>query len=180
VPETLTHSTVVPINHNPPKDYITFNNKANIMFRSIILLCCAIAAVQSFSVAPVASRTSTKLHLQQFDDASVVSRRSAMATGLAAAFAVALPVAAFADESADDIVKRIAAKSAVANEAARAKALDEEKKKEEGKDAGKLLVPAFLLGGVGLTLPFFLPNLIRLGKKTSSLGEDDGYGNKKR
>jgi hypothetical protein len=106
--------------------------------------------------------------------------RSAMATGLAAAFAVALPVAAFADESADDIVKRIAAKSAVANEAARAKALDEEKKKEEGKDAGKLLVPAFLLGGVGLTLPFFLPNLIRLGKKTASLGEDDGYGNKKR
>eukprot|EP00545_Synedropsis_sp_CCMP1620_P003951 CAMPEP_0119008886 /NCGR_PEP_ID=MMETSP1176-20130426/4006_1 /TAXON_ID=265551 /ORGANISM="Synedropsis recta cf, Strain CCMP1620" /LENGTH=95 /DNA_ID=CAMNT_0006961297 /DNA_START=90 /DNA_END=374 /DNA_ORIENTATION=- len=91
----------------------------------------------------------------QSEDASV-SRRSAMATAgsFAALAALALPGIALADESSDDLVKRIAAKSAAANQAARDKAALEEQKKEEGKDAGKLLVPGFLLAGVGLTLPF--------------------------
>ena len=149
------------------------------MFRSLLLIC-VLVTVQSFSLAPTSTvRTSTSLFAASQDEP--LSRRSAVA-GLAAmgAAALALPSMAMAEESADDLVKRIAAKSAAANEAARAKALTEEQKKEDGKDAGKLLVPAFLLGGIGLTLPFFLPNLIRLGKKGASLGEDDGYGNKKR
>lgn len=49
------------------------------------------------------------------------------------------------------------------------------KAKEDG-EKGKKLLPLILFGGVGLSVPFFLPNLIRLGKKVSSGGEDDGYG----
>ena len=93
---------------------------------------------------------------------------------------VALPIAAANAESTDDMVKRIAAQSASANAAARVKAEEQEKKDKEAGEQGKILVPAFLLGSVGLSLPFFLPNLIRLGKKTASMGEDDGYGNKKK
>mmetsp|Transcript_11259 Transcript_11259/g.23856 ORF Transcript_11259/g.23856 Transcript_11259/m.23856 type:complete len:99 (-) Transcript_11259:272-568(-) len=49
------------------------------------------------------------------------------------------------------------------------------KQKEDSENAKKL-VPAILIGGTALTVPFFLPNLLRLGKKFASLGEDDGYG----
>jgi len=50
------------------------------------------------------------------------------------------------------------------------------KAKADG-DAGKKLVPLIGFGGIALSVPFFLPNLIRLGKKVGSGGEDDGYGN---
>ena len=52
------------------------------------------------------------------------------------------------------------------------------KAKEDAENAKKL-VPAVLLGGTALSVPFFLPNLLRLGKKFVSLGNDDGYGNPK-
>ena len=87
--------------------------------------------------------------------------------------------AAVGDESADDMVKRIAAQSASANAAARAKAEKEKLVKESGGgNSSQALVPAFLLASVGLSLPFFLPNLLRLGTKVMSGGENDGYGNK--
>mmetsp|Transcript_5407 Transcript_5407/g.12942 ORF Transcript_5407/g.12942 Transcript_5407/m.12942 type:complete len:165 (+) Transcript_5407:260-754(+) len=80
------------------------------------------------------------------------------------------------DESAEDMVARIAAKSAAANDAARAKADKEAAQKAGAKDGSSNLVLGVGAAGVALTLPFFLPNLLRLGSKLSSGGEDDGYG----
>lgn len=113
-------------------------------------------------------------------DNDMMTRRSAVGF-VASLSALAVPAIANAasNESADDIVKRIAAKSEAANELAREKALEEERRKEANKDSGKLLVPAVALASVGLSLPFYLPNLKRLATKVSSGGEDDGYGNKK-
>lgn len=163
------------------------------MFRSLLLLSSLLVATQAFSPSlrvtrPVRIHPTVALQVSNLDDAVTTSRRSALATGLLAlvtlpavvAGATAANAAVSADESAEDMVERIAAKSAAANEAARAKAAAAEQKKIEGADSGKVLVPAFLLGSVGLSLPFFLPNLIRLGKKVASGGEDDGYGNKRK
>ena len=148
------------------------------MTRSLLLLCSLLVAAQAFAPALQVTSRITSLQAANLDDA-VLSRRSALATGLAGLM-VALPIAAANAESTDDMVKRIAAQSASANAAARVKAEEQEKKDKEAGEQGKILVPAFLLGSVGLSLPFFLPNLIRLGKKTASMGEDDGYGNKKK
>jgi hypothetical protein len=49
------------------------------------------------------------------------------------------------------------------------------KRKEDGENTRKL-IPKILLGGVGLSSVLIIPNLIRLGKKFISLGNDDGYG----
>merc|ERR1712087_134922 len=51
----------------------------------------------------------------------------------------------------------------------------ERKQKEDAENARKL-VPAVLFGGTALSVPFFFPNLVRLGKKFISLGKSDGYG----
>jgi hypothetical protein len=162
------------------------------MLRSFVLLSSLLVA-QAFSPSgrvtqPARIPPTVALQVSNLDDAATTSRRSALATGLLAL--VTLPAvvvgtsaanaAVNPDESAEDMVERIAAKSAAANEAARAKAAAAEQKKIEGADSGKVLVPAFLLGSVGLSLPFFLPNLIRLGKKVASGGEDDGYGTKRK
>jgi hypothetical protein len=48
------------------------------------------------------------------------------------------------------------------------------KQKENSVNARKL-VPGILFGGTALSVPFFLPNLLRLGKKFMSFGDDDGY-----
>eukprot|EP00586_Coscinodiscus_wailesii_P011896 CAMPEP_0172490642 /NCGR_PEP_ID=MMETSP1066-20121228/21148_1 /TAXON_ID=671091 /ORGANISM="Coscinodiscus wailesii, Strain CCMP2513" /LENGTH=162 /DNA_ID=CAMNT_0013259215 /DNA_START=126 /DNA_END=614 /DNA_ORIENTATION=+ len=111
---------------------------------------------------------------------SVSSRRQALGhiSGWAAAAATiaSAPTIVYADD-ADDTVKRIAAQSAAANEAARAKKEKEAAAKAEG--GGTNLVGLAAAGGVVLTLPFFLPNLQRLGTKLGSGGESDGYGKKK-
>jgi hypothetical protein len=121
-------------------------------------------------------------------DGAVSSRRQALgqASGWLAAAGLAVvavaPTVAYADplaadNDADDVVKRIAAQSAAVNEAARAKKA-KEAPKEKG-DGGKSLVGLAAAGGVVLTLPFFLPNLMRIGTKLTSGGEDDGYGKKR-
>lgn len=171
------------------------------MYRSILLLCSLIASTQAFAISPyallsspvsTALPTTTSLHMtninsDQATTATFVSRRSALVTSAATAtFLLSLvSVATVAngavvDESADDMVKRIAAQSASANAAARAKAEKEKLEKESGSggNSSQALVPAFLLASVGLSLPFFLPNLLRLGTKVMSGGENDGYGNK--
>jgi len=81
-----------------------------------------------------------------------------------------------ANEDSAAMVRRIAANSEAANVAAKAKKLKEEQDAKNNADSGKNLVAAGLVGSVALSLPFFLPNLIRLGKKLGSGGENDGYG----
>mmetsp|Transcript_4047 Transcript_4047/g.4431 ORF Transcript_4047/g.4431 Transcript_4047/m.4431 type:complete len:146 (+) Transcript_4047:96-533(+) len=53
-----------------------------------------------------------------------------------------------------------------------------ERKRKQAEDSakGQQLVPAVLFGGTLLSVPFFFPNLLRLGTKLISGGEDDGYG----
>ena len=51
-------------------------------------------------------------------------------------------------------------------------------KAKEDAEKNKQLIPTILGGGLLLSLPFFLPNLMRLSKKIGSGGEDDGYGSK--
>jgi len=50
-------------------------------------------------------------------------------------------------------------------------------KAKEDAENGKKKIPYILGGGFLLSLPFFLPNLLRLGQKLGSGGKDDGYGN---
>ena len=134
-------------------------------------------------------------NLQDSDTATpiVISRRSALVTSgtflallatttaavLAPSPALAESTITMSDESSVDLVQRIAAQSAAANAAARAKAELEQQNREsaDGKSQ-QALVPAFLFASVGLSLPFFLPNLLRLGTKIMSGGKDDGYGRK--
>lgn len=176
------------------------------MRRSILLLCSLMVSSQAFVISQSAllgSPVSTAIHHTTIHATSAlrmtnlnsdtttvptafVSRRSALVNSAATATCLlslvsvaAVANAAVGDESADDMVKRIAAQSASANAAARAKAEKEKLVKESGGgNSSQALVPAFLLASVGLSLPFFLPNLLRLGTKVMSGGENDGYGNK--
>jgi len=110
------------------------------------------------------------------------SRRSAILVGFTtmSVMATVTPTTALAlvdaNEDSAAMVRRIAANSEAANVAAKAKKLKEEQDAKNNADSGKNLVAAGLVGSVALSLPFFLPNLIRLGKKLGSGGENDGYG----
>mmetsp|Transcript_45549 Transcript_45549/g.138428 ORF Transcript_45549/g.138428 Transcript_45549/m.138428 type:complete len:155 (-) Transcript_45549:1202-1666(-) len=145
-----------------------------------------LAAVGSSSAfAPTAPSTRPSFSLSMAADESAnLSRRSALLSigGVAASFAATAvsPYPAFADESSDDMVARIAAKSVAANEAARLKKEKEDAAKAKGKESGGIAVLGVGAAGVALTAPFFLPNLLRLGSKLSSGGEDDGYGAKRK
>ena len=80
------------------------------------------------------------------------------------AAASSVPQLALAEVSDDtsSSVAAIAARSAAANEAARVKAEQEKAKKEKDAGSGGILVGTALGGGLLLSLPFFLPNLLRL------------------
>ena len=147
---------------------------------STLLAVAAVSSSSAFAPQPQAPTVTSALHATA--DEAVTSRRSALlslggaAAAAATAAVVAAPTAALADESAEDMVARIAAKSAAANEAARLKAEKEAASKAQAKEGSSSLVLGAGAAGVALTLPFFLPNLLRLGSKLSSGGEDDGYG----
>ena len=49
-------------------------------------------------------------------------------------------------------------------------------KRAQDSEEQKKLIPKILLGGVGLSSVFIIPNLIRLAKKILSGGNNDGYG----
>ena len=100
------------------------------------------------------------------DETALLSRREAMRKGATAAIvslavgsAMATPDAALAD---------------IYDEQEKERKL---KQKEDTENARKL-VPAILFGGTALSVPFFFPNLVRLGKKFISSGKNDGYGGK--
>jgi len=124
------------------------------------------------SRATIAAKKSTFKTLQSAtrgdddNDTMVYSRRNAMREGLfktagvaAAAVVVATsPNAAYAD---------------IYDEQEKARKI----KAKEDAENGKKKIPYILGGGFLLSLPFFLPNLLRLGQKLGSGGKDDGYGN---
>ena len=133
-----------------------------------------LSAVLLFSVTKAFAPTSRAnpkaaftLYGQHIDDETgILSRREAMRKGATAA------------------IVSLAVGSAMANpEAALADIYDEQEKerkrkqKEDAENARKL-VPAVLFGGTALSVPFFFPNLVRLGKKFISFGKNDGYGGK--
>ena len=91
---------------------------------------------------------------------------------------------AAAKEAAFTAAAAIASAAVLAPTAANADIYDDQRKaaaekRKQDAEKGKSLVPAVLGGGLLLSLPFFFPNLLRLGTKLSSLGEDDGYGRKR-
>jgi hypothetical protein len=90
------------------------------------------------------------------DDSMLLSRRNAMRKGATAAMVslsvasvLATPDAALADIYDDKEKERKA-------------------KAKEDAEGARNLVPAVLFGGTALSVPFFLPNLIRLAKKLFS------------
>uniref|UniRef100_A0A7S0GCP1 Uncharacterized protein n=1 Tax=Proboscia inermis TaxID=420281 RepID=A0A7S0GCP1_9STRA len=92
-----------------------------------------------------------------------LSRRDSLKKGSSAVLAACLALTVTGDAALADIYD------------------DQEKarklKQKEDSANSKKLVPLVLFGGSALSIPFFLPNLIRLGKKLGSGGKDDGYGN---
>ena len=134
----------------------------------------------SMAFAPCLGPVKSSVVLSMSAEEEAVSRRSAVlklggATAAALVATAAVPHAAVADQSSDDMVARIAAQSVKANEAARTKKEKDEAAQAKSKEG---VNPALLVGGGGLalSLPFFLPNPLRLGTKLGSGGEDDGYG----
>ena len=137
------------------------------LLSAVLLLSIANAFAPSMSRATQKS-SSIILQGQPYNendnDTTILSRRKVMRKGAAAAL-VSLSVA-----------------TAMTPEAALADIYDEQEKerkrkqKEDAENARKL-VPGILIGGTALSVPFFFPNLVRLGKKFISLGNNDGYGN---
>jgi len=152
---------------------------------SALILGSAVCGSNAFSTFPsndaaAFGRTAKPLFAASSDE-NINTRRSALKSlgGTAVSLIAASTAAcapAFAEESADDLVARIAAKSVAANDAARVKREADEAKRLKDKEGGGSLVLGVGAAGVVLTLPFFLPNLLRLGSKLGSGGKDDGYG----
>ena len=135
------------------------------LFSAVLLLSVANAFAPLGRTSPKpASAVLRAQMVDDNDDIAVLSRRDAMRKGATATMAtlsvaslmIATPETALAD---------------IYDDQEKARKL---KKKEESENARKL-VPTILIGGTLLTVPFFLPNLLRLGKKLLSGGESDGY-----
>ncbi|GMH86392.1 hypothetical protein TrVE_jg7877 [Triparma verrucosa] len=86
----------------------------------------------------------------------------------ASIFAPTTALALDADTEAS--MRRIAEKSEAANALEREKDKARAAKQEKDKEGGSTLVIGVAGGGLALSIPFFLPNLIRLGKKLSGGG----------
>jgi len=97
----------------------------------------------------------------------IYSRRNAMREGLFKTAGVAATAAALVVGSTP------AAYADIYDEQEKARKI----KAKEDAENGKKKIPYILGGGFLLSLPFFLPNLLRLGQKLGSGGKDDGYGN---
>ena len=138
---------------------------------STLLLAAALGSSHAFAPQPAAVVVASTNAA-----ASLVGGASAQLQNGIDVWSASSSSVVLSDESAEDMVARIAAKSAAANDAARAKADKEAAQKAGAKDGSSNLVLGVGAAGVALTLPFFLPNLLRLGSKLSSGGEDDGYG----
>jgi hypothetical protein len=95
--------------------------------------------------------------ISDHDDSMLLSRRNAMRQGATAAMVSTLSVASVL----------------MTPDAALADIYDDKEKERKAKakedaEGARNLVPAVLFGGTALSVPFFLPNLIRLAKKLFS------------
>ncbi len=133
----------------------------------LILLFVALLLSITNAFAPTSRATQmSRIVLQAESNDGNLSRREAIGKGtnaimvsFAAASIMASPEQALADIYDEQEKER------------------KRKQKEDAENARKL-VPAVLFGGTALSVPFFFPNLVRLGKKFISLGKNDGYGGK--
>uniref|UniRef100_A0A7S2K6V0 Uncharacterized protein n=1 Tax=Leptocylindrus danicus TaxID=163516 RepID=A0A7S2K6V0_9STRA len=134
------------------------------------LLAVAMSTTMAFVPQKRFAQSSTSaLSVLSNTDSSISTDRRAAMKDMFAAFTViaaasSVPQLALAEVSDDtsSSVAAIAARSAAANEAARVKAEQEKAKKEKDAGSGGILVGTALGGGLLLSLPFFLPNLLRL------------------
>lgn len=139
-------------------------------------LLTLVGSAEAFSCAAPAPAASGRSSSPVCLEAS--SRRQAVAgAGAVLAATVFLPKVAFADET-EDAMAKIAAK----NKAALAKAKEEEranimKQVEEEEDPSAKVKKIVGVGAAGVlaSVPFYYRNLLRLGTKIVSGGEDDGY-----
>jgi len=142
------------------------------LFSTILAAAYIAVSVNAFSVQNVGgTKSSTVLR---------ATRREAIESlaTTAAAFAFVAPAVAVGTNDADDVVARIAAQNAAKAAAAREQAAVEASKPKKEPTDGKSLVLGAAGASVALSLPFFLPNLLRLGTKLASGGKNDGYGSK--
>mmetsp|Transcript_24399 Transcript_24399/g.51500 ORF Transcript_24399/g.51500 Transcript_24399/m.51500 type:complete len:151 (-) Transcript_24399:179-631(-) len=125
----------------------------------------AFAAVSGGRSDAFALRATSGGVIPDHDDSMVLSRRNMMRKGASSAL-LSLSVASVLVSTPNSALADIY------DDQEKARKL---KAKEDAENAKKL-VPTILFGGVALSVPFFLPNLLRLGKKFISGGKDDGYG----
>ena len=125
----------------------------------------AFAAVKGGRSDTFALRATPGDSIPDHDDSMALSRRHMMRKGASSAL-LSLSVASVLLSTPNSALADIY------DDQEKARKL---KAKEDAENAKKL-VPTILFGGVALSVPFFLPNLLRLGKKFISGGKDDGYG----
>ena len=143
----------------------------------LVVIFISSVGVNAFTtpVATVAKNTFTRLQAQQQqndndNDADVVySRRDAFRKS----------ATTFASVASVGVV--LATTTVMIPTMAHADIYDDQEKERKLKRAQdseeqKKLIPKILLGGVGLSSVFIIPNLIRLAKKILSGGNNDGYG----
>jgi len=155
----------------------------NKLFFFALLAVINVSVTNAFNVRPLRSNSQSELRSQisgdmdssldmieacgaiDATDADLISRRRMFQKGSSAALTACAALTTMTDSAFADIYD------------------DQEKerkrKQKENAANGQKLVPLVLFGGTALSIPFFFPNLLRLGTKITSLGEDDGYGKKK-
>ena len=144
----------------------------------LVVIFISSVGVNAFTtpVATVAKNTFTRLQAQQQqndndNDADVVySRRDAFrksATTFASVASVGVVLA-----TTTVIIPTMPAHADIYDDQEKERKL----KRAQDSEEQKKLIPKILLGGVGLSSVFIIPNLIRLAKKILSGGNNDGYG----
>ena len=146
----------------------------------LVVIFISSVGVNAFTtpVATVAKNTFTRLQAQQQQndndadaDADVVySRRDALRKS-ATTFASVASVGVVLATTTVMIIPTMAHADIYDDQ-------EKERKLKRAQDSEeqKKLIPKILLGGVGLSSVFIIPNLIRLAKKILSGGNNDGYG----
>ena len=142
----------------------------------LVVIFISSVGVNAFTtpVATVAKNTFTRLQAQQQQndndaDADVVySRRDALRKS-ATTFASVASVGVLATTI---MIPTMPAHADIYDDQEKERKL----KRAQDSEEQKKLIPKILLGGVGLSSVFIIPNLIRLAKKILSGGNNDGYG----
>ena len=145
----------------------------------LVVIFISSVGVNAFTtpVATVAN-TFTRLQAQQQQndndadaDADVYSRRDALRKS-ATTFASVASVGVVLATTTVMIIPTMPAHADIYDDQEKERKL----KRAQDSEEQKKLIPKILLGGVGLSSVFIIPNLIRLAKKILSGGNNDGYG----